>query len=192
MSVYKKLQKARVMLHETQLNKSGKNKFANFNYFELGDFIPQVTSIFEKVGLCGIVSFTPDTAYLTVHDTDGDGFSLLNDCNDNNAAINSNAIEIDGNAIDENCDGIFCTTLSISENELEKTVSLFPNPMNGVLNLSSDLPILKVEIYDMTSRLINLKTAPENSINVSDLKSGNYILKIYTEKGFTNIKMIKE
>jgi len=64
--------------------------------------------------------------------------------------------------------------------------------MNGVLNLSSDLPILKVEIYDMTSRLINLKTAPENSINVSDLKSGNYILKIYTEKGFTNIKMIKE
>jgi hypothetical protein len=62
------------MLHETQLNKSGKNKFANFNYFELGDFIPQVTSIFDKVGLCGIVSFTPDTAYLTVHDTDGDGF----------------------------------------------------------------------------------------------------------------------
>jgi len=62
------------MLHETQLNKSGKNKFANFNYFELGDFIPQVTSIFEKVGLCGIVSFTPDTAYLTVHDTDSDGF----------------------------------------------------------------------------------------------------------------------
>jgi len=58
--------------------------------------------------------------------------------------------------------------------------------------LSSELPILKVEIYDMTSRLINLNTAPENSINVSDLKSGNYILKIYTEKGFTNIKMIKE
>lgn len=74
MSVYKKLQQARVMLHETQLNKSGKNKFANFNYFELGDFIPQVTSIFDKVGLCGIVSFTPETAYLTVHETDGDGF----------------------------------------------------------------------------------------------------------------------
>jgi hypothetical protein len=74
MSVYKKLQEARVKLHNTKLNKSGKNKFANFNYFELGDFIPQVTSIFEKVGLCGIVSFTPDTAYLTVHDVDSDGF----------------------------------------------------------------------------------------------------------------------
>jgi hypothetical protein len=75
------------MLHETQLNKSGKNKFANFNYFELGDFIPQVTSIFEKVGLCGIVSFTPDTAYLTVHDTDGDGLTDANDLDSDNDGI---------------------------------------------------------------------------------------------------------
>jgi hypothetical protein len=74
MSVFKKLQEARVMLHHTQLNKSGKNKFANFNYFELGDFIPQVTEIFNKVGLCGVVSFTGDTAYLTVHETEADGF----------------------------------------------------------------------------------------------------------------------
>jgi hypothetical protein len=74
MSVYKKLQEARVMLHNTQLNKSGRNKFANFNYFELGDFIPQVTDIFNKVGLCGVVSFTSDSAYLTVHDVEGDGF----------------------------------------------------------------------------------------------------------------------
>jgi hypothetical protein len=128
----------------------------------------------------------------TTVDADGDGFSLLNDCNDNNAAVNPNAVEIDGNAIDENCDGIFCTTLSTTENEIVKTVSLYPNPMSGVLNLSSVFPILKVEIYDMTGRLISLKTAPEDTINVSDLKSGNYILKIYTEKGITNTKIIKE
>jgi hypothetical protein len=74
MSVYKKLQQARLALQNTKLNKSGKNKFAGFEYFELDDFIPQVTAIFDKVGLCGIVSFTPETAYLTVHDTDGEGF----------------------------------------------------------------------------------------------------------------------
>ena len=72
--VYKKLQEARVKLHSTQLNKSGENKFAKFKYFELGDFIPQVTEIFNKVGLCGVVSFTQDTAYLTVHETEGDGY----------------------------------------------------------------------------------------------------------------------
>jgi hypothetical protein len=72
MSVYKKLQEARVKLHNTKLNKSGKNAFAKFNYFELGDFIPQVTAIFNELGLCGIVSFTQDTAYLTVHNVDGE------------------------------------------------------------------------------------------------------------------------
>ena len=41
-------------------------------------------------------------------------------------------------------------------------------------------------------RLINSKIAPENLINVSDLKSGNYFLKLYTENGITNSKMIKE
>jgi len=72
MSVYKKLQEARVRLHNTKLNKSGKNSYAKFNYFELGDFVPQVTSIFNDLGLCGVVSFTQDTAYLTVHNADGE------------------------------------------------------------------------------------------------------------------------
>ena len=74
MSVYKKLQQARLALQNTKLNKSGKNKFAGYEYFELSDVLPQVTNIFNEIGLCGVVSFTPETAYLTVHDTDGDGF----------------------------------------------------------------------------------------------------------------------
>lgn len=72
MNVFKKLQQARVKLHNTQLHKSGKNSFAKFNYFELGDFIPQVTAIFNDLGLCGTVSFTQDTAYLTVYNVDGE------------------------------------------------------------------------------------------------------------------------
>ena len=72
MSVYKKLQQARTKLHTTKLTKSGKNAFAKFNYFELSDFMPSVTDIFNEVGLCGVVSFTNDTAYLTIHDVDGD------------------------------------------------------------------------------------------------------------------------
>ena len=74
MSVYKKLQEARIQLQNTKLNKSGKNKFAGYEYFELGDFLPQIQNICQKNGLCGMVSFTADTAYLTIHETDGDGF----------------------------------------------------------------------------------------------------------------------
>ena len=38
MSVYKKLQEARIKLQNTELKKSGHNKFAGYKYFELGDF----------------------------------------------------------------------------------------------------------------------------------------------------------
>ena len=40
MSVYRKLQEARIELQSKPLKKSGKNKFAGFEYFELGDFLP--------------------------------------------------------------------------------------------------------------------------------------------------------
>jgi hypothetical protein len=70
MSVYKKLQEARVILHKTQLNKSGKNKFAGYEYFELGDFLPQIQKICKDIGLCGVVSFDNSMAYLQINDTE--------------------------------------------------------------------------------------------------------------------------
>lgn len=71
MSVYKKLQEARIQLQNTKLSKSGKNKFAGYEYFELGDFLPSIQQICQKVGLCGVVSFNQEMAYLTIYDTDG-------------------------------------------------------------------------------------------------------------------------
>ena len=70
MSVYKKLNNARLELQNTKLNKSGHNKFAGYKYFELGDFLPSINNIFSKSGLCGVVSFTSDLATLTITDVD--------------------------------------------------------------------------------------------------------------------------
>jgi hypothetical protein len=73
MSVYRKLQAARAEFLLTPIKKSGKNKFAGFEYFELSDFIPAVSKIFDMAGLCGVVRFTDTEASLTVYDADGDG-----------------------------------------------------------------------------------------------------------------------
>ena len=70
MNVYKKLQLARVLLQNTKLNKSGKNKFAGYDYFELGDFIPAIQSICEDIGLCGVISYTDQLATLTIYNTE--------------------------------------------------------------------------------------------------------------------------
>lgn len=75
MSVYKKLMAARLELQGRKLNKSGHNKFAGYKYFELGDFLPTIQEIFAQQGLCGVVSFLPDVAVLTITDMD-DGTSI--------------------------------------------------------------------------------------------------------------------
>lgn len=76
MSVYKKLQQARMLLQNTKLTKSGKNKFAGYEYFELGDFLPAIQKICNDVGLCGVVSFNEQMAYLQINDVE-DGTSVM-------------------------------------------------------------------------------------------------------------------
>ena len=63
-------------MQNTKLNKSGKNKFAGYEYFELGDFLPQIQNICKNVGLCGVLSFNHDMAYLQITDVE-DGTSVM-------------------------------------------------------------------------------------------------------------------
>ena len=77
MSVHKKLMQARIQLQGTKLSKSGKNKFAGYSYFELGDFLPTIQDIFNQIGLCGYISFGTDLATLTITDTDGGGEIMI-------------------------------------------------------------------------------------------------------------------
>lgn len=76
MSVHKKLMLARVKLQATEMKKSGLNKFAGYSYFELGDFIPHIQTIFNDVGLCGVVSFDAIQATLCITDTE-DGSQIV-------------------------------------------------------------------------------------------------------------------
>ena len=70
MSVHKKLMQARVKLLSVDMKKSGQNKFAGYSYFELGDFIPHVQTIFNDIGLCGVVTFNTEYAQLCITDVD--------------------------------------------------------------------------------------------------------------------------
>ena len=73
MGVYKKLADARRMMRSRTLKKSGHNKFAGYNYFELGDFLHPALEIFDQLGLISIVSFTKEQAELCIVDTVGGG-----------------------------------------------------------------------------------------------------------------------
>jgi hypothetical protein len=70
MNVYQKLNAARDAFHATKLKKTGHNKFANYYYFELGDFLIPALQIFKEVGLTSIISFTKDYADMRIINND--------------------------------------------------------------------------------------------------------------------------
>ena len=70
MNVYQKLNVARNRFHNTEIKKSGYNKFVGYKYFELGDFIVPALSIFDEVGLTSIISFGKETADMRIINTD--------------------------------------------------------------------------------------------------------------------------
>jgi hypothetical protein len=75
--VYSKLQKARVILQEQPLKKSGFNSFAGFKYFELADFLPSINVIFDNLGLCSVFSVSDGMATLRIFDSEHGGMIIF-------------------------------------------------------------------------------------------------------------------
>ena len=70
MNVYEKLQDCRVKLNAKKLKQTGQNKFSNYTYFELGDFIPQTMEIMKENKLASLFNFSPDKATLAIINTE--------------------------------------------------------------------------------------------------------------------------
>jgi hypothetical protein len=68
--VYAKLQKCRVELQNMELKKSGHNKFAGYRYFELGDFLPAVNTLFDIFGLAYSLQFDREMATMFIIDVE--------------------------------------------------------------------------------------------------------------------------
>ena len=82
-----------------------------------------------------------------------------------------------------------CTLINnvgIDDLELEM-FSLYPNPAeDGIVTIIYDNTIKDISIIDMMGRLIEAPTnAVEKSIDVSEMESGKYIVRIRTENGQT-------
>ena len=66
MNVYQKLNLAREKFHSAEIKKSGHNKFANYYYFELADFVLPALKIFKEVGLTSVIRFETDIATMEI------------------------------------------------------------------------------------------------------------------------------
>jgi ASPIC/UnbV protein/type IX secretion system substrate protein/VCBS repeat protein len=74
--------------------------------------------------------------------------------------------------------------LTVTEAESDAFV-IYPNPANDIINIKSksNAAIIKAEIFDLTGKLILKKESVNNTIPVSTLSSGTYIMKVLDVNG---------
>lgn len=85
--------------------------------------------------------------------------------------------------------------LSVQNFEFSNYFTVYPNPVNNTLNLSSkeNIKVQSVSIYNTLGQLILVIPNAQNtkSIDVSSLTTGNYFIKINSDKGTSNTKFVK-
>ena len=71
---------------------------------------------------------------------------------------------------------------------------LYPNPSKDVLNIQAKqgLQLNSIEIYNQLGQIVMAVTNAVNTIDVSNLASGTYFVKVNSEKGSANAKFVKE
>lgn len=85
-------------------------------------------------------------------------------------------------------------TVSIKENKASFNTIIFPNPANNFINISvkENNQISQVEVMDINGKLIRTINNQFTNIDVSDLTSGIYIVKVLSNEGLiSNSKFVK-
>lgn len=93
---------------------------------------------------------------------------------------------------DPTANSINFETLSVDDIVLNNTsIIVYPNPTSEFINISTIHSILYVEMFDVLGKKVKYVSA-QNQINISDLKTGIYIFKVYTDKGDVTKRVIIE
>lgn len=87
----------------------------------------------------------------------------------------------------------FVSALSNSNFENNKFI-ISPNPTKNTFNIQikNSEKIISVTIYNILGQLVQNNVENKNKIDISNLKPGNYIVKVQSDFGIYNAKLIKE
>ncbi len=85
------------------------------------------------------------------------------------------------------------TGLSVDEFQKESLFSYYPNPVNDNLTLNAQKEISNVSVYNMIGQEVyrNAPNSVNNSVDMSNLQSGAYFVKVTVDNVTETIKVIK-
>jgi endoglucanase len=150
----------------------------------------------------GVIEFVPSSIIsagqhtLKLEATDIDIDYLIfegqwTDCKDIQSGLNElDNCEICREITDPDFDHCIITNLHTPDGS---KFTLFPNPAGNSLNVAGNLiDVTKLEISNLEGRIVKEIKYPATQINIADLISGVYIVKLVTGKESLVIKFIKE
>lgn len=86
------------------------------------------------------------------------------------------------------------STTNLKVHSLDKLFSAFPNPANNQLTIKNpeNIQIQGIQFWDLKGKLVKKLNFVNETINVSELMSGIYFVKIETEKGVEVLRVMKQ
>ncbi|MBN8641573.1 MAG: T9SS type A sorting domain-containing protein [Flavobacteriales bacterium] len=170
--------------------------------FDLSTLIPTSSShsFVTRIAADGKVEFIFENIQLPFDDANNDGYVAFKIKTLPSLAVgdtfsNKANIYFDYNfPIETNTATTAIQVLGNSDFDLSDYMTLYPNPVKNELNIkvNNTISITSINIYNSLGQLVLVATNPSESIDVSDLKTGSYFIKVISDKGISNGKFIKE
>ena len=153
------------------------------------------------------VDFTENSTGLSVDFTDAStgAISWLWDFGDGNTSTQQNPthiyttagsyevklyVENDNKSWNETTKSLTYAPLAINDFEtLDFTI--YPNPTKDIINISSQTPLNKIELYSILGEKVLSTTTNLNQLNITTLTNGIYIIKAYSNNTIAVKRLVK-
>jgi len=192
-NVYQKLILAREEFLKSEIEQTGKNMHLSFKYFELKDIVPTITKIFAKMGLLAVMTFTDDTGYVTIVNTDNPEetidfmapFNQIEPIVSNTGKQATNNMQALGSSITYMRRYLYLIAMDICVNdEIEPTIDKTTNAATtGASKQKPATPAKRTEVKE------NLTTVEDNASDIQ-IKGLKNVLKKLKEKDPSKEEMI--
>ena len=137
------------------------------------------------------LSLTEKNNFKNLISGNGDAKIIMSATTNTSGASRSATVVVSGTGVDSK--SIIVTQSFILATGETKTfvTTLYPNPTSDILNIETKQNISKIEVYDLSGRLVRSAAGKDKQISVSALNKGTYFIKLYTDNGVISSKFIK-
>ncbi|SEL22947.1 Por secretion system C-terminal sorting domain-containing protein, partial [Aquimarina amphilecti] len=115
--------------------------------------------------------------------------------------INPNSVNDlsgNGNTVATQFSIVYDNLLDVNDETLANALTVYPTPSNNIINITGaiGLEIERTEIFDIRGKLILSQKLNSssiiNTIDISSIRSGLYLITIYSETGSTTKRIVKQ